>query len=221
MKKDRISNMTDKGKIWQQDYLVYRYLWPNISWALEEARNKVVAIKPMVLDIGCGKKPYKGFFAGCQYAGVDISPKGALPDIIGDSMALPIKDSSTDIVFSSQVIEHVPDPVSMSRECFRILKPGGLLILTAPFYWPLHEEPNDFFRFTKYGLGNLMQLSGFATYEIRPDGGDWGQIFLSINLKISKYLFPFRIMLNLIGFALDYYFYSDKSPANYTLIAVK
>jgi SAM-dependent methyltransferase len=208
-------------KIWQQDYLVYRYLWPNISWAIGEARSHVVAAKPRVLDIGCGNKPYEDFFAGCQYTGVDITPTGALPDIIGDSMALPIKDSLADIVFTSQVIEHVPDPFSMIRECFRILKPGGILILTGPFYGPLHEEPYDFFRFTKYGLEHLMQMAGFAHYIIRPDGGDWGQIFLSINLKINKYFFPIRIMFNLIGYALNYLFYSDKSPANYTLLAVK
>jgi len=217
----RISNLHAKGKIWQQDYLHYRYLLPTMVWAIGKARSKVVAPRPKVLDIGCGNKPYKEFFTGCQYTGLDITLKGASPDIICDSMALPIKDLLSDIVFTSQVIEHVPDPVSMVRECFRILKPGGVLILTGPFYWPLHEEPYDFFRFTKYGLENLMRGSGFTDYEIRPDGGDWAQIFLSINLKISKFLVPLRIVFNLLGLTLNYLFYSEKSPANYTLIATK
>jgi len=71
------------------------------------------------MDIGCGNKPYKEFFTGCQYAGMDITRIGALPDMVGDSMSLPIKGASSDIVFTSQVIEHVPDSVSMIREGFR------------------------------------------------------------------------------------------------------
>ncbi|MCX6164051.1 MAG: hypothetical protein NTU73_04195 [Ignavibacteriae bacterium] len=104
----RISNMHAKGKIWQQDYLHYRYLWPNIAWAIGKARSKVVVARPKVLDIGGGNIPYKKFFIGCQYVWMDITRNGALPDMVGDSMALPIKDASSDIVFTSQVIEHVP-----------------------------------------------------------------------------------------------------------------
>ena len=79
----------------------------------------------------------------------------------------------------------------MINECFRVLKPGGALVLTGPFYWPIHEEPYDYYRYTRYGLEYMLQKAGFATWEIRPDGGDWAQILLSINLKVSKVFFQY------------------------------
>jgi SAM-dependent methyltransferase len=208
--------------IWRQDYLVYRYLWPNIEWATRTALENVAKEKPYVVDIGCGHKPYADLFEGCDYLGVDYSDNDSSPDIIADAMNIPLESETADIVFSTQVIEHVPNPKEMVKECFRLLKPGGYLILTGPFYWPLHEEPYDFHRFTKYGFESMLSNSGFSFWEIRPDGGDWAQIFLSINLKMkSKLTIPFRIILNLFGSLLDEFDKAYGSPSNYTIIAKK
>jgi SAM-dependent methyltransferase len=206
--------------IWRQDYLAYKYLWPNIEWAIQKSLAEVNSEKPFVVDIGCGRKPYRELFGDCIYKGIDYTTEDSLPDIIADATAIPIDAQTVDIVFSSQVIEHVPNPQAMVNECFRLLKPGGVLILTGPFYWPLHEEPYDFHRFTKYGFENLLKIAQFSSWDIKPDGGDWAQIILSINLKMSHFiLIPIRILLNLIGITLDTFNKSYKNPANYTVFA--
>lgn len=135
-------------------------------------------------------------------------------------MCLPLQDQSVDIVFATQVIEHVTDPHRMVRECKRILRPDGYLILSGPFYWPLHEEPHDFFRFTKYGFEHLLKDAGFLEWQIREDGGDWAQLMLSISLRLERrWLIPFRCAVNLIGALLDALRPSTRSPANYTVLA--
>jgi SAM-dependent methyltransferase len=142
------------------------------------------------------------------------------PDFIGDALYLPIKDQSVDIVFATQVIEHVTKPDLMVRECKRVLRPHGCLILSGPFYWPLHEEPYDFFRFTKYGFAQLLSDAGFSEWQIREDGGDWAQLMLSVSLRLnSRLLIPMMCAVNLIGAFLDAMTTSRKSPANYTLMA--
>lgn len=218
MKKSRLT--TRRLKIWSCDYLVYRYLWPNIEWATSKALHEISNQAPLVLDIGCGHKPYADLFKGCHYQGMDCTTVDASPDMVGDATKIPFQNAIFDIVFSTQVIEHVPNPQEMIRECHRVLKLGGFLILTGPFYWPLHEEPYDFYRFTKYGFENLLREAGFSHWEIRPDGGDWAQIFLSVNLHLEKKCFiPLRVIFNLAGLILDRLDHRELSSANYTVIA--
>ncbi|MFK5913743.1 MAG: class I SAM-dependent methyltransferase [Woeseiaceae bacterium] len=210
-----------KTKIWHQNFLIYRYLWPNIEWAVTSVKSQLGILKPTVLDVGCGEKPYKDLFEDCEYIGLNHSDENADPDILGDATDLPVDTESIDIVFTTQVIEHVPEPQKMMNECFRVLKPGGALILSAPFYWPIHEEPYDFYRYTQYGLEYMLKTAGFKSWEIKSDGGDWAQILLSINLKVSKVLFPLRILINCLGLLAEKISTSEKSPANYTLKAFK
>ena len=134
-------------------------------------------------------------------------------------MRLPIRDESVDIVFATQVIEHVRNPHLMVRECRRILRLNGYLILSGPFFWPLHEEPYDFFRFTKYGFEQLLKDAGFSQWQIVEDGGDWAQMMLSISLRLNKWLFPVRCAVNITGALLDSVSKTTRLPANYTVLA--
>ena len=78
-----------------------------------------------------------------------------------DATRLALGDDRFDIVFCTQVIEHVPDPAALVAETHRVLRPGGWLVLTGPFWWPHHEEPHDFHRFTRYGFANpWLSLAG-------------------------------------------------------------
>jgi len=122
---------------------------------------------PLVVDVGCGERPYADFFEGAYYVGLNYGMDDASPDIVGDAQQLPLKSNCADIVFSTQVIEHVPHPEKLVREAFRVLKPRGVLLLTGPFYWPLHEEPHDFYRFTRYGFEHLLVSAGFEVMSIR------------------------------------------------------
>jgi SAM-dependent methyltransferase len=210
-----------KLKIWRNDYLVYRYLWTNVDWAAKEAISRSDGIKQCrVLDIGCGHKPYQDLFANCIYFGLDCGAEHSSPDIIGDAMNLPISSESVDIVFSTQVIEHLPRPQLLVNESARVLRRDGYLILTGPQYWPLHEEPNDFYRFTKYGFAHMLREAGFHDWQIREDGGDWAQLFLSLSLLLDHpWQAPLRVAVNCVGLLLDALSNSRKSPSNYTLLA--
>src|ERR1700751_411239 len=218
MKKHRLHNRT--LKIWRNDYLTYKYLWPNIELAVTRALSEVSRECPVVLDIGCGHKPYKDLFPNTEYFGMDYSTDDTSPDFVGNALSLPVKDQTVDIVFATQIIEHVTKPDLMIRECKRVLRPQGYLILTGPFYWPLHVEPHDFFRFTKYGFEQLLRDAGFSEWQIREDGGDWAQLMPSVSLRLnSRALIPLMCVVNLVGACLDAALISKKSPANYTVMA--
>lgn len=123
-----------------------------------------------LLDIGCGSKPYESLFKVNEYFSVDYAGNSNA-DVIGDGMKLPIKSGIFDTVISNEVLEHVPNPQCLMNEAYRVLKPGGTLILTTPQTWGLHHEPYDFYRYTKYGLQHLSETAGFEVINIFPTTG--------------------------------------------------
>jgi SAM-dependent methyltransferase len=207
-------------RIWRSDYLVNKYLWPNIERAIQEAKDLVATPSPLVLDVGCGYKPYRECFGPVRYLGMDRTSEDSSPDFLGDACCIPIHTGVVDIVFATQVIEHVPEPHRMLKEFKRVLKPEGALILSGPMFWPLHEEPYDFYRFTKYGFARLLGAAGFSRWTIWEDGGDWAQIALAISLKFEGFAaIPLRCLVNVTGEILDAIDRSNKSPSNYTVLA--
>ena len=88
------------------------------------------------------------------------------PDIVTSVCSMPMfEGASFDAVFMMEVLEHVPEPQQALSEIRRVLKPGGRLILSVPFIFPLHEEPHDYYRYTKYGLAYMLRA--FADVSIR------------------------------------------------------
>lgn len=209
-----------RARIWSVCYLHYRYLWRNVDCFIGRALQMVVRY-PTVLDIGCGHQPYRPQFEPCRYIGVDRQAQDSSPQVLADAALLPFADDSMDIVMATQTLEHVADPAFAVGEFRRVLKPGGVLILTAPFYWPLHEEPFDYYRYTKYGLLHLLESHGFSVHEIRADGGDWAQMGLSFALRLNRrWWAPVRLGLNTIFVTLDRMFHSESLPTNYSVLAV-
>jgi SAM-dependent methyltransferase len=129
-----------------------------------------------VLDLGCGKKPYRQMLGrrAAAWIGIDLplTYSGPAPaDVYADGHWLPFKDGIFDVILSTDVLEHVQEPKQIFVEAARVLRPGGLLIMTAPQTAHLHEEPHDYFRFTKYGLAYLVQATGLGIVEIKAFGG--------------------------------------------------
>jgi ubiquinone/menaquinone biosynthesis C-methylase UbiE len=129
-----------------------------------------------LLDVGCGMRPYEPRFRNRvrRWVGVDRPHSAAgtpAADIYADSLTLPIRDAAVDTVLCTQVLEHVPDPALMMREIARVLRAGGRLLLTAPQTNPLHEEPHDYYRYTKYGLAYLAERAGLSVVAVEPMGG--------------------------------------------------
>jgi len=137
-----------------------------------------VFVKGITLDVGCGRKPYeKTFFAGAEkYIGMDYLTDRSTPDVVGSATDIPLPDVSFDTVVSTEVLEHVPDPLKALREMYRVLKPGGYLILSTPMYWPRHEVPHDYFRYPYDGLLHLVKESGFELVELYSRGRSYAFI---------------------------------------------
>ena len=108
-----------------------------------------------VLDLGCGDKPFQKYLTNTEYVGFDRSALFA--DVQGDALSLPFADSNFDHVLSTQVLEHVPNPFKFVSEIGRVLKDGGSALITTNMMWNLHVGPDDYFRFTRFGLRHLAQ----------------------------------------------------------------
>jgi SAM-dependent methyltransferase len=137
-------------------------------------------IRGRVLDVGCGTKPYRRLFpAATQYYGTETHrtfTAGTQADVTAFGEALPFRAGAFDGVVCTEVLEHVPEPADFLREMVRVLRPGGVLLLTTPQTWGLHEEPYDFYRYTKYGLQYLFGKAGLEMVEVAPTTGTLGTV---------------------------------------------
>ncbi|MEW6754686.1 MAG: class I SAM-dependent methyltransferase [Candidatus Latescibacterota bacterium] len=146
-----------------------------------------------LLDVGCGSQPLRHALLRHARGVVGLEHdrrryRAAPPQVWGSALALPFADSSFDTVYASQVLEHVPEPAELLAEAGRVLRPGGHLILTAPHIWGIHEEPEDYFRFTRYGLHHLACRAGLETLEVRAMGGFW----VTVGARLASYLGRWR-----------------------------
>jgi SAM-dependent methyltransferase len=84
---------------------------------------------------------------------------------------MPVRDSSIDAALATELLEHVPHPAPLLAEVLRVLRPGGRLFLTVPYLWPLHDVPDDQFRYTPFALERVLRDAGFGDVELRATGG--------------------------------------------------
>ena len=124
-----------------------------------------------VLDAGAGTGIYRHLFDHCQYESVDFAridkPYGELTYIC-DLSKIPVEDERFDGVICTQVLEHLPDPLAVLEELHRVSKRGGILFASAPLFYEEHEQPYDFFRYTRYALRSLLERANFEVRQI-----DW------------------------------------------------
>jgi SAM-dependent methyltransferase len=146
-----------------------------------------------VLDVGSGDfqiAPYGK--AVQQYISLDFPTTNLryrqLPQVFGDAHVLPFSENTFDAVLLLEVIEHVSSPETVVKEATRCLKNGGLLFLSAPFLYPLHDAPNDFQRISPYAIQRL-----FPSAQWKPVYAQIADNFLyfwvlSLNLHLAHTL---------------------------------
>jgi SAM-dependent methyltransferase len=171
--------------------------WIDLQWSItiESLTRIAPRSRGRLLDVGCGDKPYEHLFSPFvdEYVGIEheasfvatsasSGKKG--PDHLYDGNRLPFEDRTFDTVLSVQVLEHTPRPGPLVREMARVLKNDGLLILTAPFQFRLHEEPHDYFRYTHHGLRELCREAGLEIIEVEQQGSLWSVM----GHKLNSYL---------------------------------
>jgi SAM-dependent methyltransferase len=140
-----------------------------------------------VLDAGAGDAPYRDLFSHVTYETADfgeLDKEYAHIDHVCDLAAMPMADSTYDMVFSSQTMEHMPDPLRVLREFHRVLRPGGQAWLSAPFFYAEHEQPYDFYRYTQFAWRYLAEQAGFEVKEVTWLEGYYGT--LSYQLHIAS-----------------------------------
>lgn len=172
-----------------------------IEASLDRCREYV---RGKLLDVGCGRKPYKDtYFSGAtSYVGVDHLTENSQPDIVASALNLPFDDKSFDSVVSTEVLEHVPDPLCALRQMHRVLKPGGYLILSTPMYWPRHEMPYDFFRYPYDGLLFLIKESGFEFVRMFNRGRAYVFLGQVIQHTLPVFIRPGFVISSLNSFFL-------------------
>ena len=124
------------------------------------------ASRRRTLDIGAQNGPYGAYFP--HRVALDVQ-RGIGVQVIGDAQALGIRDASFDVVLCTEVLEHLPEPQRAIDEIFRVLVPGGQLLLTTRVLFPIHDAPHDYFRFTKYGLRHLLRRFEISELEEETD----------------------------------------------------
>lgn len=154
-------------------YLIRSSIYNAIKFSLPNFKGNL-------LDIGCGKMPYKKFIVENSsvdtYVGLDIEnalqyDSDIKPDFSWDGINMPFKSDSFDTAFATEVLEHCPQPEVILTETYRVLKNDGCLFFTVPFLWPLHEVPHDEYRYTPFALSRLLREAGFKNIDMKATGG--------------------------------------------------
>lgn len=126
------------------------------------------------IDLGCGDMPYREFVEGQveRYDTFDVEERTAGVTYIGDIQDMSeVPSNLYDSAACLEVLEHVPDPFRAAREIFRVLKPGGIVVISVPHLSRLHEIPWDFFRYTRYGVTAVLEQSGLEVLSVSRRGG--------------------------------------------------
>ena len=129
-----------------------------------------------VLDAGAGEGGYRHHFARQRYCGLDLAIGDAAwnysrLDVIGDLAKLPFPDATFDACLSVVTLEHVTRPRRVVCEMARTLSLGGRILIVAPLEWEEHQQPHDYFRYTRFGLDMLLREAGLIEIAIVPVGG--------------------------------------------------
>lgn len=153
-----------------------QWLWPD---DMKGASEFLSMASGLVLDIGCADSWVKPRLPqGCRYVGLDYPATGlalykSRPDILADAAYLPLADSSVDTVLMLDVLEHIRSPGRALEESLRVLRPGGKLLISIPFLYPIHDAPHDYQRLTVHGLRRDMDEVGFRVESLERTSGSF------------------------------------------------
>ncbi len=165
-------------------YLVRKELYNGIAHY-----NK--GLKGQLIDLGCGTKPYQHLFTEVtSYVGLDIEQSGNVDgktavDLFYDGKTFPLNNNSIDVVFSSETFEHIFNLPEILAEIHRVLKKDGQLLFTCPFFWPEHEAPFDYARYTSFALQHMLKEHGFEIVHQHKTG----HYILVLLQAIALYIF--------------------------------
>lgn len=161
-----------------------------------------------ILDVGGTNIPipsYRSYLkiddgASVKTVNLDMDAK---PDYLCDAARLPIADASIDGIWCLNLLEHVPEPAEVLRECRRVLRPDGRIVVVTPFLVRIHAHPYDFHRFTPMQLEKMLERTGFDKVNSRGlGGGPWqaglSQIQGAVPMIFTALLYPICAILDMV-----------------------
>ena len=195
----------------------WHYQWLATFYLSRVLKQYLPKVKGRVLDVGCGDKPYRSLFSqSTDYVGIDIA-EGEADIVVDPNFAWPLENDSFDVIFASQVMEHVENLPHTISEIIRVSKPGAIVVLSFPFLYNEHGTPYDFQRFTTHGAARLFPYE----IDVLEQQGGYGSTVVIMTLnwlnevlnhnKITRLLkaavlplwIPFCFLMNMIALLLD------------------
>ncbi|MFA4850737.1 MAG: class I SAM-dependent methyltransferase [Methanoregula sp.] len=190
-------------------------------------KNHAQFLSDRMLDFGCGNKSYSYLFSVKEHIGLEVFHAGhdhadEPIDVFYNGKTIPFRAECFDSVLCAEVFEYLFDCEKSLSEIRRVLKIGGYLLLTTPFFWEEHEQPYDFGRYTEFGLRDILARHHFEILRYEKYGNFIEVIAQLWNLYLFKKLFrrfaflrfviiPFLIVpTNLLGT-----FFSILLPKNF------
>jgi SAM-dependent methyltransferase len=141
--------------------------------------SQVIGPISLTLDVGSGRlSPYRALFDSQQYISLDYFEYA---DLRADAGFLPFPSKMADLVLVTEVLEHLPNPVTALTEMNRVLNTAGYLLLTVPLIWGVHDYV-DYQRWTKRGLIKILTETGFEVITLKRRGG----IFSTLGCMIAQ-----------------------------------
>jgi SAM-dependent methyltransferase len=199
-----------------------------------------------VLDLGCGQKPYQHIFKNSDYVGIDFKNysknkdiAGGKPDFYFDEkypkdFRLPFENGSFRHAVSFQVLEHHKKPELMISEMARVAGKGGLILISCPFVYALHEEPNDFQRLTHHKLKDIFEKNNCAVVEVKKQGGFFSAVSMLANEQLNFFAaksgpnyfiafvcYPFFLIFQYFSLLADLFIKPKAVFPNYLILAKK
>jgi SAM-dependent methyltransferase len=135
------------------------------AWVRATVPPLLASVAPgPVIDAGCGEQPFRALVEAHArwYVGMDVVQNaGGSVAVLSDLESVPAAGACYPLVLCTEVLEHVADIDRSFAGLRRLTAPGGCVVLTVPFVYPVHMEPFDFRRLTEYGIAQLADAHGF------------------------------------------------------------
>lgn len=179
---------------------------------LKAFKLQIPKLSGVMMDFGCGIKPYEPLFTVTEYIGVDFKGEGETfskhkVDVFYDGKTIPFPNDHFDSIFCSEVFEHIFNLEEILKELRRVLKPGGKILISCPFAFGEHEIPNDFARYTSFAIQDLFKRNGFDIEHYEKTGSFLEALAVLHFVYIDRHILkPFR-KIPVLRTLLRAYFY--------------
>ncbi len=138
-----------------------------------------------ILDVGCGAARYWNHRPDLEWLGMDVNPEARADIVIAPDQTYPLGDKTQDAVLLSFSIEHISNINFLVKEVNRVLKDKGLVLIRSPFLYPLHDTPDDFWRFSSEGMDVVFK--DFAQISRAVSGNYFESATVNKNYFLYKF----------------------------------